>query len=74
MASPLTPSDPVRSGLPVDAFLMYVGGVSIFALLWLYYGLRHFQAQRSGIALVGYGSVALSIIVVVIVFIVGAIR
>ncbi|HET7036674.1 MAG TPA: hypothetical protein VFI42_13400 [Thermomicrobiaceae bacterium] len=74
MVSPLTPSDPVRPGLPVDAFLMYVGGVSIFALIWLYYGLRHFQAQRSGIALVGYGSVALSVIIVIIVFIVGAIR
>lgn len=74
MVNPLTPSDPVRPGIDVDAFLIYVGGVSIFALAWLYYGLVHFKANPKGVALVGYGAVALSVIVVIVVFVVAFIR
>lgn len=74
MASPLIPNDPLQHKLSVDAFLIYVGGVAVYALIWLYYGLVHMRAQRSGVALIGYGAVGLSTIFTIIVFIVAFIR
>ena len=76
MGSPLmfVPGDPLQHPLSVDAFLIYVGGVAIYAIIWLYYGLVHMRAQRSGIALVGYGSVGFSVIFTLICFVVAFYR
>ena len=62
----LIPDDPLRGGLGQDVFLLYVVGVAIFALIWLYYGLVHFKAAPRGVALIGYGTVALSIIATIV--------
>jgi hypothetical protein len=52
----------------MDHFLLYVCGVSVFAIIWLYYGLVNQKARPEGIALVGYGAVAFSAVLTIIFF------
>ncbi len=46
----------------MDAFLIFVGVVGLFAVIWLYYALVNQKARFEGIALVGYGAVAACVI------------
>jgi hypothetical protein len=52
----------------MDHFLLYVCGVSVFAIIWLFYGLVNQKARPEGIALVGYVAVAASVVMTVFFF------
>jgi len=52
----------------MDQFLIYVCGVSVFAIIWLLYGLINQNARPEGIALVGYVAVAASVVMTVFFF------
>jgi hypothetical protein len=66
--------DPTRGPLSVDAFLIYVAGVAVYAIIWLFYGLIHMRAPRSGLALIGYGSVGFSALFTLVLLVVAFIR
>ncbi len=50
----------------MDEFLIIVVGVAVFAIIWLWYGLVNQKARFEGIAAVGYGAVAASIVMSII--------
>jgi len=50
----------------MDQYLIFVVGVAAFAIIWLFYGLVNQKARPEGIALVGYGAVAASILMAIV--------
>jgi hypothetical protein len=52
----------------MDHFLLYVCGVSVFAIVWLYYGLVNQKARPEGVALIGYGALAISAVLTIFFF------
>ncbi|HEX3722131.1 MAG TPA: hypothetical protein VHV31_05030 [Nitrolancea sp.] len=52
----------------MDQFLIYVCGVSVFAIIWLFYGLINQKARPQGLGLVGYVAVAASVVMTIFFF------
>jgi len=52
----------------MDQYLIYVCGVSVFAIIWLFYALINQQARPEGIGLLGYGAVAASVVMTIFFF------
>ncbi len=50
----------------MDQFLLFVVVVAAFAIIWLFYGLVNQKARPEGIALVGYGAVAASVVMTIV--------
>lgn len=50
-----------------DASLIFLGGIAFYAVIWAFYGLIHLRVPREGVGAVGYGAVALSAVMTVVV-------
>lgn len=50
----------------MDQYLIFVVVTAAFAIIWLYYALLNQKARPEGIALVGFGAVAASLVMTIV--------